>query len=249
VSIVATDPTRRGAAVPPRSPVGAGKVSNAARVAWKYSFLGSLGAGAQPLLESAVRVDFEAGEVVHDVSEGPFLAIIVSGILRVAASSPEGRSATIRYSGTSDSIGLPQTLAPRVVWPNQVFQAAADGSLLRLDTEVFWKTVATRPEYVPAVYDELARSLSYGLELLSENVFAHIRHRVARHLLDLSTREEGELVVHATQQDLADAIGSVREVVSRAMNEFRNEGIVRRDRASYTITDPTRLHRIAGRSE
>jgi CRP/FNR family transcriptional regulator len=194
-------------------------------------------------------ISFEAREVVHDISEGPYLAIVVSGIVRVAAWSPEGRSVTIRYSGTSDSIGLPQTLAPRVVWPRQVFQAAADGSLLRLDTDVFWNTVATRLEYVPAIYDELARSLSYGLELLTENVFAHIRHRVARHMLDLSTRENGEFVVHATQQELADAIGSVREVVSRAINEFRNEGILRRDRASYTITDPTRLHRIAGRSE
>lgn len=235
--------------VPLRPKVRAVRASNAARVAWKYSFLGSLGAGAQPLLESADEISFEAGEVVHDVSEGPYLAIIVSGIVRVAASSPEGRSATIRYSGTSDSIGLPQTVAPRVVWPSQVFQGAADGSLLRLDTEVFWNTVATKPEYVAAIYDELARSLSYGLELLSENIFAHIRHRVARHLLDLSTRENGEFVVHATQQELADAIGSVREVVSRAITEFRNEGIVRRVGASYVITDATRLHRIAGRSE
>jgi CRP-like cAMP-binding protein len=219
--------------------------------AWRDSFLGSLGPSVEPLLDDAEELHFESGETLRrvDASKRAFLAIVISGVVRVAAASPEGRRATARYLGASDTLGLPQTLAPGVIWPHQIFQAVTDASLLKLNPDRFWSLVATKPEYLKTVYHEVVRALSFSYELLTENVFAHVRHRVARHLLDLSTRENGELVVHASQQDLADSIGSVREVVSRTLSEFKSEGIIRRDRKAYVLTDPARLHRIAARQE
>jgi CRP-like cAMP-binding protein len=64
-------------------------------------------------------------------------------------------------------------------------------------------------------------------------------------MLDLSDKEGNLLVVHASQQDIADAIGSVREVVSRAIISLRDEGIIRRSDGVYVICDPTRLHDAA----
>ena len=70
-----------------------------------------------------------------------------------------------------------------------------------------------------------------------------VRQRVARHLLDLAVREDGVLVVRATQQDLADAIGSVREVVSRAVMGFREQGLLARSSEGLVVLDPAGLHR------
>ena len=48
-------------------------------------------------------------------------------------------------------------------------------------------------------------------------------------------------VVAATQQDLANAIGSVREVVARAIEELRSDGLIERTKAGIRVLDPHRL--------
>jgi biotin operon repressor len=50
--------------------------------------------------------------------------------------------------------------------------------------------------------------------------------------------------VHASQQNVADAIGSVREVVSRAMLQLRDEGLIARIDDGYEILDAAALHRV-----
>jgi CRP/FNR family transcriptional regulator, cyclic AMP receptor protein len=70
---------------------------------------------------------------------------------------------------------------------------------------------------------------------------------VSRHLLDLAAqREPGrdrttEIVVLVSQQELADAAGTVREVVVRVLREFRQEGVVRTESDQIVILHPARL--------
>jgi CRP-like cAMP-binding protein len=71
-----------------------------------------------------------------------------------------------------------------------------------------------------------------------------MRQRVARHLLDLAVRESEGLVVYASHQNIADAIGSVREVVSRVLRELRADGLVDRAGERIILRRPTELHRL-----
>ena len=66
---------------------------------------------------------------------------------------------------------------------------------------------------------------------------------MARHLLDLAVerRRGSELVVAIAQQDLADAAGTVREVVVRALRELREDGLLRTRRDGILLLDPERL--------
>jgi CRP/FNR family transcriptional regulator len=86
------------------------------------------------------------------------------------------------------------------------------------------------------------RVLTFVAEL-SGNAFATVRQRLARHLLDLaSERQAGpHLVAPLRQQELADAIGTVREVVVRVLRELREEGLVGTGRDGITIHDPVGL--------
>jgi CRP/FNR family transcriptional regulator, cyclic AMP receptor protein len=71
--------------------------------------------------------------------------------------------------------------------------------------------------------------------------------RVERHLLDLAAQPRprreavAEIVVPITQQELADAVGTVREVVVRVLGELRRDGVVRTERNCIVILDPARL--------
>lgn len=70
--------------------------------------------------------------------------------------------------------------------------------------------------------------------------------RVAAHLLDLASaqqRPQGRLVAQVSQQELADAVGSVREVVARVLRDLRLAGIVATAPDSVVVLDAPRLQR------
>ena len=72
-----------------------------------------------------------------------------------------------------------------------------------------------------------------------------MKQRVAAALLDLASaqqRPRDRLVAQVSQQELADAVGSVREVVARALRDFRLAGLVATGPDSVVIIDPIRLH-------
>lgn len=54
------------------------------------------------------------------------------------------------------------------------------------------------------------------VEFLGDNLFGSVQQRVSCHLLDLASNSADGMIVKVDQQELADAIGSVREVVARA---------------------------------
>src|SRR5947208_2338039 len=75
-----------------------------------------------------------------------------------------------------------------------------------------------------AFAQESAHRLYEVLEELAGKTFATVRQRVVRHLLDLAASRrtaDGRLVALVNQQDLANSVGSVREVVARILHELR----------------------------
>ncbi len=91
---------------------------------------------------------------------------------------------------------------------------------------------------------EVTRRLYDALEMLAGNTFGSLRQRVARHLLDLAaSRQQGRgLVVKVTQQEVADAVGSVRPVVARIIRDLRGEGIITTSSDGIVILKPAELH-------
>jgi CRP/FNR family cyclic AMP-dependent transcriptional regulator len=90
------------------------------------------------------------------------------------------------------------------------------------------------------------RRLYKTLQQTAVNAFGSVRQSVAAHLLDLASTQlhpRGRLVAHASQQELADATGSVREVVARVLRDFRVAGIVATSSDSVLIPDAVRLRR------
>ena len=223
----------------------AARLSPAAFDAYRASFLGSvIPAVGDQLLEDAHEQHLLADETL--VGDGSVMAVIVSGLLRIYAASPSGRQVTIHYLSAGDLLGVPSAMSPRRVAELGLhLRAVMPTHLLHVSPERFRTLVGKDPEVAVAVCDKIVDDLLVGQRLLVENVFLHVRQRVARHLLDLAVREDGALVVRATQQDLADAIGSVREVVSRAVMYFREQGLLQRVPDGLIVCDPAGLHRAS----
>ena len=89
---------------------------------------------------------------------------------------------------------------------------------------------------------EMIARLEEGYAAVSAMAFGSMHERVAGHLLDLAHEAaDGRFVVPVTQQQLADHVGTVREVVARVLRDLRRAGILMTAQGRMEICDPRRL--------
>ena len=197
----------------------------------------------EPLLADAVRLIVPAGSLVRREGEpGPHVELVIAGLVRVLVSSPDGRTATMRYCRPGALIGVVSLFQPDYVMLGSL-QALVDTQLLvfRADT---MRTMADQERAMAgALLAELSERVFRFVAELPGASFATVRQRIARHLLDLaSDRQHGALLVAPiSQQALADAVGSVREVVVRVLGDMRREGLVATGGGQIRILDADRL--------
>ena len=192
------------------------------------------------------RADYPAGTTVYRAGDDPHAALVVRGLIRVYLSSPGGRQVTVRYARPGDVLGIavlvggPARTSVQTVEPSSVF---------RISTRTLTAAARRDPRVSWAIAEELNRRLFEVLEQTAVNAFGSVRQRVAAHLLDLASdrqRPQGPLVAHVSQQELADAAGTVREVVARALRDLRLAGVVATSADHIVILDPARLHAESG---
>jgi CRP/FNR family transcriptional regulator len=221
----------------------AGVVDQDVAYAMAGSFLGGLPADlVNELLASGIRTDYHAGTLVYRDRDAPRCVLVVNGLLRVFMTSPEGRQVTVRYARARDVLGVavivggPVDVSVLTLAPSCVFNIDARilVSAAHRDGRVAW-----------AVAQELNRRLVAVLQQTAINAFGTVKQRVATHLLDLASSQpfrQERLVAPVSQQNLADAVGSVREVVARVLRELRVAGVVATGPDSVVILDASRLH-------
>jgi len=198
------------------------------------------------LTAEATRTLVRAGETIHGEGEAaPHLELVMSGLVRARVSAPDGRMLTVRYCRAGALVGT-ATLFAEGTRPFGI-QALTDSSVFTFRPLIVRQLAAQEVRVANALLAETsARVLSF-LGELSGSAFATVRQRLARHLLDLaSERRHGrELVAAITQQELAEATGTVREVVVRVLRELRQEGVVHTGPHGITILEPERLFAAA----
>lgn len=213
-----------------------------------------------PLLGSAVRQSFLArlpGDLTTEVLDGGYrldlsagirpstgvrtpVGLVLDGVIRVFLMSEAGRQVTVRYARSGETLGLVHLFGRETGVRAQAITAAsvwliAPGRL---------RALADRyAELAAAIAEECAMRASDAIEELALLTFGSVRQRVARHLLDLAALQQqgGELVAAVTQQQLADAAGTVREVVARVLKQLHQAGITAGRDGGVVILDAARL--------
>ncbi|MDQ3937867.1 MAG: Crp/Fnr family transcriptional regulator [Chloroflexota bacterium] len=198
------------------------------------------------LLAGATRVTIAARSTVRPVAgRSPHLELVVSGLVRIQVAAPDGRALTVRYCRRGALMGA-ATLYAEAVRPFTI-QALTDAALLRLDpARVLWQA-RRDPRVANALLAETSERVMTFVAEFSGHAFGTVRQRIARHLLDLASLDphSEELAAAISQQELADAVGTVREVVVRVLRELRMKGCIRTRRDGIVIVDPERLSAIA----
>ncbi len=196
------------------------------------------------LLGGATRITRSAGAVTYGEGDTELhLHIVVDGLARVFVSGPDGRTMTIRYCRQGSMLGAISLYARSFEMPASI-QCLVDTTFLVLDPGRVRRLIGTDPRVAQALMEELSERVLAFIAEIAGSAFSTVKQRIARHLLDLSSDAQmgAELVVRLSQQDLAEATGTSREVVVRTLREFRSEGVLETTRGAVVVLDPVKLH-------
>ncbi|MET0995029.1 MAG: Crp/Fnr family transcriptional regulator [Mycobacterium sp.] len=204
------------------------------------------------LMVGSVRTRIAAGSVTHRESDSaPYFELLMSGVVRVFLTAPDGRTLTVRYCHPGALIGVFTLFARPLVIPGNT-QALVESELVRMSPAVATRLAGADVRIARALLTELSERVQGFVAEISGGAFTTVRQRVARHLLDLASQgmsTRGELHVLVSDRELADAVGTVREVVVRVLREFRAEELIRTERDRIVIVDPVQIAREQGWSQ
>jgi CRP/FNR family cyclic AMP-dependent transcriptional regulator len=196
-----------------------------------------------PLLEGARRLQVAPGGTIHrEGDRARHVELVVRGLVRVYVTAPDGRTLTVRYCRVGALMGILSLYPTPFVMPATT-QALVDSILLAINPVVVQRLADRDVRMAKALLFELSERTATFIAEIGSSTFSSVRQRIARHLLDLaSDRQRGsELVASISQQELADAVGTVREVVVRSLRELRRDGLLVTGRGGILVTAPERL--------
>lgn len=213
------------------------------------SFLGTLTAAAcKRLVADSTLLEVQAGKTIFRTTDPDRrLGIVVTGLVRVFLDAPDGRSITIRHAGVGALVG--NTSGPGATRLLLNVGAVTDCAVLELSRDTLRALADADTRVSSAFAEELSRRLQDTYVTLAVNCFASMAERVGLQLLYRALEDKAgrRLVVKATQQDLADDVGSAREVVARTLQDMRREGLIATGKGEVTILDPERLAALVAR--
>jgi CRP/FNR family cyclic AMP-dependent transcriptional regulator len=205
---------------------------------------------ATSLRDSMLEVGLaRAEELFAEGDQGDRLYVIVEGKIKLGRTSGDGRENLLAILGPGEMFGELSLFDPGP--RTATATAVADSRLIGLGHDALQPWLMRHPEVSIQLLHALARRLRRTNETLADLVFSDVPGRVAKALLDLSTRfgrpaEDGVLVAHElTQEELAQLVGASRETVNKALADFAGRGWLRLEARAVVLLDVERLRRRA----
>ncbi|NIO69428.1 MAG: cyclic nucleotide-binding domain-containing protein [Anaerolineae bacterium] len=174
---------------------------------------------------------------------------VAQGVVRMHRLSPEGREHVLAYIGPGESFNLVPALDGGPTLAS--VDAMTDTVLYTIPCELFQRILRDHHEVALAVMGRLATEVRRLSDMVEDLALHTVRTRLARFLLAHASAELGEVADGTqppkrwTQEEIAAHIGTVRDVVGRALRTFADEGLIRRERGRLVVMDRAGLEREA----
>jgi CRP/FNR family transcriptional regulator len=197
----------------------------------------------------ARRKRFEKGETICWQSEKwPYAAYIASGRVEWAMLSPEGKRQVVFRLGACEVVWGHSLLDDQPMPASLEVAEASDVFLW--PREVIVPIISRHPEAVWDVARVLLRYMRQVREVVYGFAFHPVAGRLARLLLEHYKNEEGQPTPRNLSLDqMAETVGTTRELVSRLLHRFADDGLIRVNRVEFAFTDRVGLEKLAGGSQ
>ena len=205
-----------------------------------YPVLAGLPAAARERLQGRARlVQVPAGACVFDEQQAcagfPF---VLAGSIRVVKAAPNGRELPLYRVTPGETCIISSACLLGHAPYNARGVAEVDSTLLLVPSADF-QALLGEAAFRDFVFQLFAERIAGLMQLIEEVAFRKLDQRLAALLLGKGPS------VHTTHQQLADELGSVREIVSRMLKSFAEQGLVKLAREQVEIIDPPGLRRMA----
>ena len=196
------------------------------------------------ILGGLITRKVKKGTLIHNGSmDCTGLLLVKSGQLRAYILSDEGREITIYRLFDMDMCLFSASCMMRSIQFEVTIKAEKDTELWVIPAEIY-KSIMEESAPVANYTNELmAARFSDVMWLMEQVMWKSLDKRVAAFLLEESTIE-GTNELKITHETIANHLGSHREVITRMLRYFQNEGIVKLSRGMVTILDEKKLNAI-----
>lgn len=195
-------------------------------------------------LQNSRRARYPAGAIAYHPESPPTAFLCDRGLVRAYWNLPDGRQTTLAFGHARELVGA-TTIANQAA---PVFvQVVVESVLTTLDVETVRDLAKTEVEVIAAIATHLSARVNDAFGVIAVRSLGNITERLSFDLLERACECQlavGRLEVRATHADLADSIGSAREVVGRALNGLRAAGIIETATGIVRVVDPIRLAAI-----
>ena len=196
------------------------------------------------ILGSLITRKVKKGTVIHNGSmDCTGLLLIKSGQLRAYILSEEGREITIYRLFERDMCLFSASCMMRSIQFDLTIAAEKDTDLWIIPAEVYQSIMAESAPVANYTNELMATRFSDVMWLIEQIMWKSLDKRVAAFLLEESAIEDSD-TLKITHEAVANHLGSHREVITRMLKYFQNEGMVKLSRGSIAITDAEKLEAL-----
>jgi CRP/FNR family transcriptional regulator len=196
------------------------------------------------LSQSIVKKNFSKGEAMRSGSlncSGLFL--IESGQIRAYIVSENGKEITLYRLFERDVCIFSASCIMKNISFDIFIETEKETSAYLIPTPIFDK-LSKESMAVQVFSNELMASrFSEVMWILEQALFMTLDKRLAIFLLEQSNIEETD-IIEITHEKIANHLGSAREVVTRMLKYFQNEGMVSLRRGAINIIDRKKLEQL-----
>lgn len=198
----------------------------------------------EAVVRAAIRRVYDAGQVI--LLEGEPCAglyVVESGWLKAIKIGTDGREQMLQTLGPGDVFNAISVFADA---PNQATVIALEFSRVWIiPRELLLRMLDEHPALARQAVKDLAGRVMHLVQMVEDLSLRSVEARLARLILELAGGEVIQRRRWATQSEMAARLGTVPDVVNRALRKLAAAGLIRVDRQEIRILDRARLRMVA----
>lgn len=206
-----------------------------------YPALTSLPPARLARLMQGTALELPAGAHVfaeHQPCQG--FPLLLAGSIKVVKQSSSGRELMLYRVAPGGSCIITSSCLLGHSDYNARGIAESPLRLLLLPADLFGELMFEHAPFRDFVFHLFAERIGELMQLVEEVAFARLDQRLAKLIL-----ARNEATLNVTHQQLADELGSVREIVSRLLKGFASQGLVSLGREQVAVVDREGLQKLA----
>lgn len=198
----------------------------------------------QAIAASATHRHFDAGQVIYVEGEpAEFVYILESGWVKATRMTREGREQAMMFLRPVEVFG-DIAVFTGTTYPGTVV-ALEDVEVWVIPAQTLLDLLPRHPSLAMAVIRHLGGRVLHYISLVEDLSLRSVEARLAHTLLQNAELHEGQLIVPrrewTTFDEMAVRLGTVRDVLSRALHTLENEGLLKVERREIILLDPKGL--------